>query len=1064
MTRLTVTRPVRPAAPAAGAIGAGVAGQWHDGRMHTEQSTALVGREADLEALRGAFADVQAGRTRTVAFGGEAGIGKTRLVQEFLDELRPEPEPEPVAGPGRPDRPLVLRGQSIDLDSDAPPYTPVVAALRELAAGIGEQAFLEAAGQAGETLFLLLLLPELGLPRYAVAPPEAGASSRLSANSVSANSVYDAVAGTLEAAARVHPLVFVIEDLHWADQGTLGLLRYLIRVIERDRILFVLTFRSDELGRGRPLRAWLPELDRNRRAERRELARLTRAQVRQMAMGILGASPDEREIGLVHERTDGVPFFVEELIGCEIFSGAESVPETLRGILLARYELLNENTKRIMRLLAAGGVRVEHELLALVCDDSAEDIDAAAGEAVNAGVLVALGTAYAFRHALVREAVHDQLLPGEWVRFHTRYAEALESGRSEASPDATAVSYHWMAAHNLRKAFASSVTAMVQAHRSYAFASAARMGERAIELWDQIPDAEELAGRSRVDLLAETSYILRNAGESERAIALIDEAIAGSSSADPERYARMLRNKASYLANIGQIGSVALLREALDVLADQPPSVLRANVLGELAARLMLEARFDEAVGTANDAYAQAAEVGSGPRMSVAANIRGFSRLCAGAIEAGLADLELAGELAGDNDSARLRFWVNQSDALHLLGRFDDAVRVAEEGVERARQRGVERTSGAMLLSNLIGPLAALGQTQRADELLDRALELDPPIGYRAHLQRLKLHSNLRAGDAPGAERMLRGWRGALNLQVRIDAQSRLGLAAVAAEIALAQGDLQEAWREVSVLFEPEHRSFPAYDLPLLAIGARVIAAARAGGSPIERESGQDAGVGAEPGAGPARTGGGPGRILDRLEEKLRAALAAASPWPTAPALLAVFDAELSGPGRTGTDPEAWKAAVAASAVPEADAQLAPYAAFRLAEAFATGGDRSSARGWAETARGDAERIGLGLVADQAARLLRRIGPARPGASDLSAEAQTAALLTERERQVLDLLAQGLSNRQIAERLFISVKTASVHVSNILRKTGAVTRTEAAYLSHRRHLAIAALPPRPSPS
>lgn len=1041
-----MTRSVTPTgsvpAAASAAASAGVAGQWHDGPMHTEQSTALVGREADLEALRGAFAEVQAGRTRTVALGGEAGIGKTRLVLEFLDELRPESESEsePGAGAGRPDRPLVLRGQSIDLDSDAPPYTPVVAALRELAAGIGEHAFLEAAGQAGQTLYLLL--PELGLPNHAVAPPEAGASSRLSANSV-----YDAVAGTLEAAARVRPLVVVVEDLHWADQGTLGLLRYLIRVIERDRILFVLTFRSDELGRGSPLRAWLPELDRNRRAERRELARLTRAQVRQMAIGILGASPDEREIGLVHERTDGVPFFVEELIGCEIFAGAESVPETLRGILLARYELLSENTKRILRLLAAGGVRVEHELLALVCDASAEDIDTAAGEAVNAGVLVALGTAYAFRHALVREAIHDQLLPGERVRFHTRYAEALESGRSEASPDATAVSYHWMAAHNLRKAFASSVTAMMQAHRSYAFASAARMGERAIELWDQIPDAEELAGRSRVDLLAETSYILRNAGESERAIALIDEAIAGSSPADPERYARMLRNKASYLANIGQIGSVALLREALHVLADQPPSVLRANVLGELAARLMLEARFDEAVGTANDAYAQAAEVGSAPRMSVAANIRGFSRLSAGAIEAGLADLELAGELAGDNDSARLRFWVNQSDALHLLGRFEDAVGVAEEGVERARQRGVERTSGAMLMSNLIGPLAALGQTPRADELLDRALELDPPIGYRAHLQRLKLHSTLRAGDAPGAERMLRGWRGALNLQVRIDAQSRLGLAAVAAEIALARDDLQEAWREVSVLFEPEHRSFPAYDLPLLAIGARVIAAARAGGSPIEREAGKGAGVGAEPGAEPARTGAGPGRILDRLEEKLRATLAAATPWPTAPAFQAVFEAELSGPGRTGTDPEAWKVAVAASGVREADAQLAPYATFRLAEAFATGGDRSSARGWAESARRDAERIGLGLVADRATRLLRRVGPARPGASDLSAEAQTAAVLTERERQVLDLLAQGLSNRQIAERLFISVKTASVHVSNILRKTGAVTRTEAAYLS-----------------
>ncbi len=1011
--------------------------------MQTTTCPSLIGREADLEALRDACGESLEGLTRTVIVGGEAGIGKTRLVDEFLRELQSET--------------IVLRGQSIDLDRDAPPYAPIIAALRALALELGDKALLDASGPASDAL--LMLLPELG------DRDEVGDSARRGG----ADRLYEAVAGTLENVARSRPLVIMIEDLHWADQGTLALLRFLVRVIERARILFVFTFRSDELARGGHLRAWLPEIDRNRRVARLELARLTRRQVRQMATAILGSTPDTRELGVVFQRTDGVPFFIEELISCERFVSVDSLPGTLRDILLARYEILGDATQQILRLLAAGGARVEHELLALVSDASVEDIDSAAREAVYAGVLVVDETSYAFRHALVREAIHDQLLPGERVRFHTRYAQALESSQGASSIDATAISYHWMAAHSVKNAFSASITAMMQARKSYAFSTAARMGERAIELWDQVTDAEELSGRSRVELLAETSYILRNAGESDRAISLIDEAIAESSPAHPELYAKMLRDKASYLANVGHTGSITLLRQALLVLSDQPRSVLRANILGELAARLMLKARFEQAVETADQAYSEALEVDSKPRMSVAANIRGFSRLSLGDIDHGLSDLALAGELATENDSARLRYWVNQSDAMHLLGRFDDAIRIAEEGAERARQRGVERTSGVMLLSNVIGPLFALGQTQRADELLDRALELDPPIGYSAHLQRLKLQSILWSGDTALAERKLRGWRTALSLQFRIDAQSRLGFAAIAGEIALAGNSVREAWKEVSVILDPNHRSFPAYDLPVLTVAARVVATARATGMSLAQ------------GEGATDT-----TNVDDLEAQLRTALAESSTWPTASAYLAIFNAEFGGPRRTGTDPVLWMLAVTASGVPTASAQLAPYATFRLAEAFANAGDRPSARSWAESAREGAEKIGMGLIVARVLELQRRVGavktdsatpgsartgptktgPARTGPARTSSattagmkiegggiEAQGAdagsieMLLTKRERQVLDLVAQGLSNRHIAERLFISVKTASVHVSNILRKTGATTRTEAAYVA-----------------
>ncbi|WP_440710470.1 helix-turn-helix transcriptional regulator [Herbiconiux sp. YIM B11900] len=1003
-------------------------------------TASMIGRESDLESLGDALRQARSGATRAVVLSGEAGIGKTRLVAEFLE--------------GLPEGTLVLRGQCIDLERDAPPYAPVVALLRALASDVGLEALALSAGPARDSL--AVLLPELrgdgpDAGTGGVGPTAAGALG-------GADRLYDAVATALEAAAVDRPVVVVIEDLHWADQATLSLVRFVLRVMEQARVLFVLTYRSDELGRGHPLRSWIPELDRNRRVVRRELARLNRRQVRRLISALRDGPLEPGDFEIVLQRTDGVPFFVEEIIGCDVVS-VESVPDTLREILLARYEMLGDPAQKVLRLMAAGGVRVEHELLVAVADTPVEALEAAVREAVLARLLVADDTGYTFRHALVREAVHDELLPGERIRFHTAFARALDE-----HGDATAVSYHWMAAHNLRAAFSASLVAMAQARASFASATAARMGERALELWDQVPDAEALAGLGRRELLSETAYILRNAGESDRAVALIDEALASTTPAEhPALYARMLRDKASFLANLGQTGSVELLRSALAVLEGQPRSVLRANVLGELAARLMLDACFTEAIATADAAFGEAEDVGSTARRSVAANIRGFSRLSVGEIDAGLADLALAGGLAEGNDSAQLRYLVNQSDALHLLGRFEEAVVIADEGVEFARRRGVERTSGVMLLANVIAPLLALGRTARAEELLDRALELEPPIGFSAHLQMMKLQTTLWSGDTAAAQKLLRAWRPGLLLQTRIDAQSRATLALVAVEIALARDDLAGAWAEVAAVIDPGHRGFAAYDLPLLASAAHVLARAEAAGLEL----------------------GAPPEVL---EARLRDLLAEVAFWPTAPAFVAVFEAELARAGAAGAvgsdaggagtpptwaaardvpgaDPSAWEAATTAAAAPGAPARLEPYTRLRWAEALAVGGDRGAAQAAAEAARERAEAIGHGLILNAVIDLERRLGLVRAnarasagerssGATDATAVAATAPVLrtveddlTERERQVLDLLSQGLSNRQIAERLFISSKTASVHVSNILRKTKTASRTEAAFLA-----------------
>ena len=977
----------------------GVGRKWDDG--HVQASTSgptLIGRTSELETLRESLAEAHAGSARTVVLSGEAGIGKTRLVEEFVGELDADI--------------VVARGQSIDLDDDAPPYAPAVSVLRALSSAFGPEAVGEASGAGLASL--TVLLPELS--------DETRADDTASPNG--GDRLYEAVATLLDRLSASRPLVIVVEDLHWADQATLALLRFLVRVLDEARVLFVFTLRADEVRRGTPLHAWLPELERMRQVSRRELARMRAGQVRQLMASIMGRPPSTSDVSDVFARTEGVPFFVEEFVCCDGPLITNGYPETLRELLLARYENVSEATQRMLRLMAAGDVRVEHELLEAVYPGDPLDIETAAREAVLAGILVVHDTAFTFRHALVRDAIHDQLLPSERVRFHAQYARALEDTRGAELADAIQISYHWMAAHDVPRAFSASLIAMHRAQSAYAYASAARMAERAIELWQHVPDAETIAGITHPELLALTANLQRNAGESERAIDLIDEALASPEPIDRGLRARMLRGKASYLANLGQLGSIGLLREALEVLDDPAPSLMRANVLGELAARLMLDTRLDEAISTADAAYLEAHAVESRDRMSVAANIRGLSRMWIGEIDEGLADLELAGELAEGNESARLRYRLNRSDALNHLGRYSDAIRVAEEGAERAQQRGLQRTTGVILMSNVIAPMYALGQTARANELLDRALEVDAPIGFSAHLQLLKLRCVLWGGDPDGAARLLRGWRGGLVRQSRIDGQARTNLARIAAEIALEFGHNNDAWAEVSWVLGEEHRLVPGSDLPLFIVVARALAAFR----------------------GSTATPGQPSDAeLDRAEARLRELVGRSVSWPSAASPVALVEAELGGANHNGSDPELWRSAIQVASSPLSPAITTPYAHLRLAESLATVGDRAAAQQSAAQARAAAEQIDAGLIVGRADALVRRIGGR--GTSDESASAgRIDANLTERELQVLTLVAQGLSNRQVAEELYISPKTASVHVSNILRKVGASSRTEAAFV------------------
>ena len=556
---------------------AGVGGAWHD-EIVTMSAPAMIGRDADLARLNERLDEVRAGAPFTVIIGGEAGIGKTRLVREFQRRL-----PSDVR---------LLAGQCVDLGSVAAPYAPVKTALRTLIADVGAERVLEAAGPGRSAL--AALLPELAASDHD-APASASAPAGIGA---ATGQLHEGIAVLLETFSRERPIVFVVEDLHWVDAATLALLRFLMRALGSSRVLTVLTYRTEDVTRGHPLRAFLSEAERDRWVERRDLSRLSRAQVRKLTKSLTGEAPTDTVVDTVFRRSDGVPFFVEELVGLDGCRNESELPDTLRELLLARYERLSEGAQELLRVVSVGGVRISHAMLETVFSGTPDELDLAARESVLAGVLTIDGDDYAFRHALVREAILADLLPGERARFHARYAEAYEAAAEAGTRRLAAeISYHWLGAHDATRAFPATVQAMREARAAAAYATAAQMGERALGLWDVVPDPATAAGMGKLELMGRTASHLRNAGEGERGLALVKAALAECPRDDPQ-YPRFLRDKAMYLANVGKPGSIPVLEEALQVLGDDGSSEMRMTVLTGLAGRLMIEGRIDEAVET----------------------------------------------------------------------------------------------------------------------------------------------------------------------------------------------------------------------------------------------------------------------------------------------------------------------------------------------------------------------------------------------------------------------------------------------------------------------------------
>jgi DNA-binding CsgD family transcriptional regulator/tetratricopeptide (TPR) repeat protein len=920
------------------------------GQEMTRRATSpvLVGRSDQMGALAAAFAAVRQGSpsmserdtTAAVLVGGEAGVGKTRLVTEFAATTDA----------------TVLFGHCMELGPEGLPFAPFTEMLREIVGTQGTDALIGGSGGIRE---LTRLLPEL--------PVQQPTSDR--------TRLFEAFLTLFERLASERPLILVIEDAHWADRSSRDLLTFLIRYQRSlSNVLIIVTFRSDELHRTHPMRPLLAELARIDWVERVDLDRLTREQADELAAAILGQPADPRRTEVVYARAEGNPLFTEELLACQ----NAVIPDSLRDLLLAMAARLPEDSQELLRVASAAPGEFGHPLLAQVTGLTEDALISAIRPAVAANILLTRPGGYVFRHALIREAVHEDLLPGEHSRLHARFAEAIDANASLSVNGRADIekAHHWNAAHDTTRALVSAWQAAAQAGRAVALAERLALLTRVLELWDQVPDAAELIDADHVRVLDEAAETATAAGEDQRAISLVNAALSElDQQADPVRAAMLVhrRQHAQF-----QLGILTDVDEALRMLPSDAPSAARTKILLS-SAQCGTQRQGPQFSAWAQEALDYARQTGD-----LASEAEGMITLALVSADRGalapvdselLTTLNDAREIArrADAPSSLLRAAITESHLLCGAGAYTRAAEVARSGMADAERYGLSRTQGAFLAINVAEPLYYLGQWDEASSVVQRALRLAPRSRNQAALEVVAGLIAVGRGDQAEARRAVESVRVSLH-GARYEDQYHLSLAYL--EILL------DPTRAGSVLDRCDVAGgLTRYAWPVIVAAA-----------PSEAER--------------ARA----------LAEKIEAV------GPVQEAWRLTFSA-IDSPSLAG-----WDAVAAAwgSLGQPHDQAVALLAGARIA------GSPSAAAARIGAAAPLASSLGARPLLDAIASLS---GPSVPG-------------LTDRETEVLRLVAAGRSNREIATELVISPKTASVHVSNILGKLSVTTRTEAAARAH----------------
>jgi DNA-binding NarL/FixJ family response regulator len=957
-------------------------------------STPLVGRSTEMAALLSAVDDAKTRRAGAVLLSGDAGVGKTRLLDEVATGAHER-------GFG------VLVGHCTDFGDAGLPYLPF------------SEIFGRLAGDRPDLVESVLTnFPAIGrlLPTHRLI----GAQPVPQEGQLDRGALFDAVLGAFTALSTSEPLLVIIEDAHWADDSTRDLIGFLITRLTSQRLTLVVSYRSDDLHRRHPLRRPIAEWSRNPRVRRVNLLPLDADESRALLNSLLTEPLPESEVRRILDRAGGNAFFTEELVAAACMGDGDAVPPDLADLLLVRLDPLSDDARQVAKVIAVAGRRVPHTLLTTVAGLPDRELDLALRELIDAHIIEVHGNgSYYFRHALLAEAVYDDLLPGERVRQHAAYVQALKD--QTVAGTAAELAGHATRSHDLATAFEARVRAGQEAISVAAPQEALKHYELALELF---PNASPDSTIDKTWLIVDTAMAATLSSQHLRALKLLRKALADLPADAPKlQRAQLLLPLADIALTIDQDREAnEAIMQAVKLVNDEPASVFKAQVASLYARVSDAMGRPMEAERWALKALEIAREAGQESAMGDAGITLAQLRRRAGDPVTAVKQLEEAAvraQLAGDAAAeVRSRFLVGSTH--YEQGDLQSAKAALATAMQRALELGRQwavygfdaRRVLALTQFNL-GEWDEAAATARTDAMT--------PAAAAAALRAVEFAVRSGRGDTAVAEELkgLRKWWDLdvmlpiIGLQPAVEAYLQLNQTAEAEKLIADVSDLcadvfQSEWFLARIRFATLglqvlcHRAVgePSAAAELVAKGAELLAAGHAT---------------AEKGLPPGRLMGVEGLAwLARLEaewERLRW-LAGIDP-PTPQEHVSAWERAVDAFGYGFTFEEAWSRV-------------------RLSAALRAAGRVAEANEQAALAADVGRELGSKPLLDE-------IGGVETGGS----------ALTSRETEVLRLLAEGRTNRQLARELYISEKTVSVHVSNILAKLGVRSRTEAAAVARR---------------
>lgn len=967
----------------------------------------LIGRQSELDelvSLLGVRTPDAVPSARGVLLAGDAGVGKTRLLTELRDVAVDEGW-------------QVVAGHCLDFGDSALPYLPFSEVMGRLTTEFPD------------------LVESITAERPALRALQPGRRTMQGAEQDSSAAVgradlFDAVLALFEAMAKNGPLLLVIEDAHWADTSTRDLLSFLFSRPCDGRVGIVASYRSDDMHRRHPLRRATAEWSRIPGIVRMQLDPLPPRAVRSLVKQLHPAPLRESAMAGIVARAEGNAFFVEELVGAAWMSSG--VPDDLAELLLVRLDRLSETAQQVVRAASVSGRRVSHALLAEVAGVNDGELDQALREAVELNVLVPTSNDfYRFRHALLAEAVYDDLLPGERVRMHAAYVDALSTGRANGT--AAELARHARVARDLVTAVDASIRAGDEAMTVGGPDEAADHYQTALELLSD-PGARAEVPVDIGMLGSRAGHALIASGRPGRAISVLRELLDGlAEDWPPEQRGRLLVAMANaVMVDENRLDPLDFTEAALELVSDEP-TPLRALVLSvharahafhdntdaarEYGAEALTLAETQDLPRIATDVLTTLASLGAKDPEDVRSGLEEAVRR---ATEAGVHNAELRSRYL-------LARWYQDR------ARFDEASRnfaIATARAEEIGQPWAPYGFDSRLLQAQIATIT--GDFDEALRLADVSGQAPPAVP-----------ETLLAGIMVSV-RAARGEQSVIELVPQLRPQwHKEGLIPITLGPALIElhaqaGDLDEVLAEHDRVVEAMTVMWREFFHARVRLGAVTIAAL--------------AGLAASlPTADRERVAAEAARILEGARRTLSLQAEEATHWgPEGMAWAARLSAEhlrfrwLSGVDTPDESAlvEAWRNALSRFEDYGHVWEIARSQA-RLAAVLQAAGDQAEARALADKARETAHRLGAEpLLAE-----LRNVGS--PGARRTAHSGAANQALTARESEILKLVADGRTNGEIGKQLFISTKTVSVHVSNILAKLGASGRTEAAAIARR---------------